>query len=90
MAYENKRRRSGGDHLAAALPLSFMLIWNRLFAGACDDPHALQEWCRVSDSNRRPTAYKAVALPAELTRPRRLRCVIARRTSSPRCGRPLE
>lgn len=25
-------------------------------------------WCRVSDSNRRPTAYKAVALPAELTR----------------------
>jgi hypothetical protein len=28
-------------------------------------------WCRVSDSNRRPTAYKAVALPAELTRRRR-------------------
>ena len=27
-----------------------------------------REWCRVSDSNRRPTAYKAVALPAELTR----------------------
>ena len=26
-------------------------------------------WCRVSDSNGRPTAYKAVALPAELTRP---------------------
>src|SRR5687768_6997090 len=27
-------------------------------------------WCRVSDSNGRPTAYKAVALPAELTRPK--------------------
>ena len=27
-----------------------------------------RQWCRVSDSNRRPTAYKAVALPAELTR----------------------
>ena len=27
-------------------------------------------WCRVRDLNPRPTAYKAVALPAELTRPR--------------------
>ena len=27
-------------------------------------------WCRLSDSNRRPTAYKAVALPAELSRRR--------------------
>ena len=26
-------------------------------------------WCRVSDSNGRPTDYKSVALPAELTRP---------------------
>src|SRR3546814_12541128 len=25
-------------------------------------------WCRLSDSNRRPTAYKAVALPTELSR----------------------
>jgi hypothetical protein len=25
-------------------------------------------WCRQSDSNRRPTAYKAVALPTELCR----------------------
>ena len=25
-------------------------------------------WCRMSDSNRRPTAYKAVALPTELIR----------------------
>ncbi len=25
-------------------------------------------WCRLSDSNRRPTAYKAVALPTELKR----------------------
>ena len=27
-----------------------------------------QHWCRQSDSNRRPTAYKAVALPTELCR----------------------
>src|SRR5690606_19899207 len=26
------------------------------------------EWCRQSDSNGRPTAYKAVALPTELCR----------------------
>jgi hypothetical protein len=26
------------------------------------------KWCRMSDSNRRPTAYKAVALPTELIR----------------------
>ena len=26
-------------------------------------------WCRVRDLNPRPTAYKAVALPTELTRP---------------------
>ena len=32
-----------------------------------------REWCRPSDSNRRPTAYKAVALPAELGRPLILR-----------------
>src|SRR5882762_9370270 len=25
-------------------------------------------WCRLTDSNRRPTAYKAAALPAELSR----------------------
>lgn len=28
-----------------------------------------KRWCRVRDLNPRPTAYKAVALPAELTRP---------------------
>lgn len=26
------------------------------------------EWCRLSDSNRRPIAYKAIALPTELKR----------------------
>lgn len=26
------------------------------------------EWCRLSESNGRPTAYKAVALPTELRR----------------------
>jgi len=25
-------------------------------------------WCRLSESNGRPTAYKAVALPTELNR----------------------
>ena len=30
--------------------------------------HAMIIWCRGRDSNSRPTAYKAVALPAELPR----------------------
>src|SRR5580765_3177731 len=30
-------------------------------------------WCRLSESNGRPTAYKAVALPTELKRQRRKR-----------------
>ena len=48
---------------------------------------AAAAWCRVSDSNRRPTAYKAVALPAELTRRGPTKCFKALRTSSPRCAR---
>jgi hypothetical protein len=28
----------------------------------------IQNWCRLWDSNSRPTAYKAVALPTELNR----------------------
>jgi hypothetical protein len=31
-------------------------------------PLAHEEWCRLSDSNRRPIAYKAIALPTELKR----------------------
>ncbi len=27
-----------------------------------------KEWSRLTDSNRRPTDYKSVALPAELSR----------------------
>src|SRR5690606_26234789 len=27
-----------------------------------------ERWCRLSDSNRRPIAYKAIALPTELKR----------------------
>ena len=27
-----------------------------------------RKWCRLRDSNSRPTAYKAVALPTELNR----------------------
>jgi hypothetical protein len=30
------------------------------------------EWCRLQESNPRPTDYKSVALPAELSRPRDL------------------
>src|SRR5688500_20028960 len=30
------------------------------------------KWCRLSESNRRPTAYKAVALPTELSRRARI------------------
>src|SRR4051794_27418321 len=29
------------------------------------------KWCRVKDSNPRPSHYKCAALPTELTRPRR-------------------
>src|SRR4051812_4737564 len=38
--------------------------------------------CRLSDSNGRPTDYKSVALPAELSRLRRPKWVIRRRRSS--------
>src|SRR3546814_3331005 len=34
-----------------------------------------ENWCRVSDLNGRPTDYKSVALPAELTR--RAHCIAA-------------
>jgi hypothetical protein len=50
--------------------------------GACTDIHQgrttqktnaklLFLWCRLPESNWRPTAYKAVALPTELNRQRR-------------------
>ena len=36
-----------------------------------ENPHGIEHvritiWCPLTDSNRRPTAYKAVALPTEL------------------------
>src|SRR5690348_491870 len=45
--------------------------WNSASRGSdsapiCASPRG--HWCRQSDSNRRPTAYKAVALPTELCR----------------------
>ena len=43
---------------------------------------AASAWCRLSDSNRRPTAYKAVALPAELSRRRAAVAMLQRRPSS--------
>src|SRR5690606_10225006 len=49
------------------------------FRGTADS--RLGSWCRQSESNGRPTAYKAVALPAELCRhdaPRRARGILAR------------
>ena len=46
----------------------------KLGGGRCRATHLFgrvgknARWCRLSDSNRRPTAYKAVALPTELKR----------------------
>src|SRR5690606_40499056 len=40
-----------------------------IHAGCQARMQAQVDWCRLSESNRRPTAYKAVALPAELSRP---------------------
>src|SRR5690606_27504185 len=40
----------------------------RAQAGAAARSGGIAGWCRLSDSNGRPTAYKAVALPAELKR----------------------
>lgn len=40
----------------------------RAATGCSRIPGARREWCRLSDSNRRPAAYKAAALPAELSR----------------------
>ena len=46
-------------------PSEFNLRFGRVALGI---PPGAVSWCRQSDSNRRPTAYKAVALPTELCR----------------------
>src|SRR5690606_7149954 len=47
-------------------PMPFLRVDPAASAGIVGRPRL--DWCRLSDSNRRPTAYKAVALPAELSR----------------------
>ena len=36
----------------------------------------LGEWCRLGDSNTRPTDYKSVALPTELNRLKSIKSII--------------
>ena len=50
-----------GISIAAAVPSS-----NSLFISSANGTD-YGEWCGVTDSNRRPIACKAIALPAELT-----------------------
>src|SRR3546814_8846221 len=46
---------------------------------------AVMKWCRLSDSNGRPTDYKSVALPAELKRQRLPFTITIPQRSSPLC-----
>src|SRR3546814_13063376 len=45
----------------------------------------VMKWCRLSDSNGRPTDYKSVALPAELKRQRLPFTITIPQRSSPLC-----
>jgi hypothetical protein len=46
-----------------ALPL-YRLVYD---PNAFEEVRPLRNWCPLSESNGRPTAYKAVALPSELS-----------------------
>ena len=50
--------------------------------------HEIARWCRLRDSNPRPTVYKTVALPTELNRRCSARSWLPA-ASSPRKARPI-
>ena len=47
---------------------SYGIVTDRLGGGAISSAPGTRMWCRLRDLNPRPTDYKSVALPAELSR----------------------
>ena len=47
----------------------YEIVTDRFGGGAISSAPGTRMWCRLRDLNPRPTDYKSVALPAELSRP---------------------
>ena len=85
----NQRRLTPADLQSAAIDRSATppSAVKRLGPPACADlrgPRSGRAWSRHPDSNRGPTVYKTVALPAELCRPSPLPIRFRRRPAAPR------
>ena len=55
------RRQAKGDVFSAVVDSTSRLLWPPYLS-------LLKGWCRMRDSNPRPTDYKSAALPTELIR----------------------
>ena len=82
----SRRRASTARRAAGRRPATMRRCGSRSRSRCSSELRAA--WCRMQDSNPRPSVYKTAALPTELIRPAQARiCFIARRRSSLRFAR---